>query len=402
MQSKGKRILIDIIYIAAVVAFAYVCYGLFANMAVNTDGNFKSDLPYYINRALNGENEISRMPYLLFRVLYNLTGSKAGISIFLGAVVGLLVFANYGYIRYFGRIGRTSELRYDVIAKIMSFAVLFLGIIYIPGVRTWFYRNSYPTYAWHSPTQQIMTLFAVLGMICLLKMFDGYEQKIDPWWWIGAAVSFFLSAYAKPSFILDLGPALIITFLIELFCKTGLSIGKKFKKLFIMGLSLVPAGVYMLALSFMIYLSSDKAGDGSVMISSDGFDLRHMIVALCFSWAFSLIVGLFNLKKVFCDRKSTLVALTALMGLVQAIVFDESGRRANHGNFLWGRIIGGYILTLTCAAIAIDNFKDPEFMSKCRWLRVPYFILLAAAFIMQVGSQVYYFYTMCLGGGYYR
>ena len=402
MQNKGKRILIDIIYIAAVLAFAYACYGLFANMAVNTDGNFKSDLPYYINRALNGKNEVSRLPYFLFRVLYNLTGSKAGISAFLAAVVAFLMFANYGYIRYIGGIGRTDRLGYDVMAKVMSMAVPFIGIIYLPGVRTWFYRNSYPIYAWHSPTQQIMTLFAVLGMLCLLKMFDGYEEKISFRWWLGAAVSFLISAYAKPSFILDLGPALIITFLIELFSKNSLALGEKFRKLFIMGCTLVPAGIYMLGLSYMIYVSSDKAGDGSVVISSDGFSLRHMIVALCFSWAFSLIVGLFNLKKVFCNRKLTLVALTALMGLLQAIVFDESGRRANHGNFLWGRIIGGYMLTLTCAAVAIDNYKDPEFMSKCRWLRVPYFILLAAAFVLQVGSQVYYFYTMCLGGGYYR
>ena len=236
----------------------------------------------------------------------------------------------------------------------LSIAAVYAYPLYIPGIQTDFYKNTFNCFAWHSPTQQAMTLFAVLGVLCFFKMFDNYEEKINAGWWCGAAVLCFMSAYAKPSFIIDFVPAIVVAFIIELFSKNALSFGQRFLKLFIMGCSLVPSGVYMLVLNYIIYRRKDRIGDGEVLLDSariSGYE--HLWFAIACGWAFALIVLVFNWKKLIKDRKHQIIILTALCGLAQWGLLAETGRRANHGNFAWGKIIGGYMFMITMLVLTL-------------------------------------------------
>lgn len=402
-KNRYKNILTDIIYLMVIAALVYQCYVLFGQMIVDHKGGpYWSDLPYYFNKAMDPETGNHRLPLVLFKYLYSLTRSPLGIVIYLAADIGLIFIANYFYLKTYSKAD-TKERLTRIMVQFFSIAAVFAGPIYVPRIHTAFYKNTFPTFAWHSPTQQMMTLFVVLGTMCFFMMLDNYEKKISPGWWLGAAVFYLLSAYTKPSFILDFVPAVVIAFIIELCIKSEISFGEKFKKLFIMGCSLVPSGLYMIFLNYYIYQRAESDGNGDILVTSAKIaEYDHLWVAICCCMAFPLVVMLFNWKRLFRDGKYRIIILAAIMGLLQWGLLGESGRRASHGNFGWGRIIGGYMLMLTSMAILVENVRDKEFLGGKKWLRGLYFLMAAGSLALHLICNVYYFVTICAGGGYWR
>ena len=400
-QNKRRAAEVTIAYLAVILLIVWFCYGLFTNMIAGAEG-FNSDIPYYVKRAKQPETGNYRMAFALFKLLLGLTGTTSSIALYLAIEIGLIFTANYFFIKLYSP-NDTSKAGNRAIVAMLSIAVVYAYPVYVPRIHPAFYKNTFNIFAWHSPTQQAMTLFAVLGTICMLKMFEKYEKKIDAWLWIGTAVFSFLSAYAKPSFIIDFVPAIVVAFIIELLSKTALGFGEKFKRLFIMGLSLVPSGVYMLLLNYIIYQREDRIGDGNVLLDSariSGFE--HLGVYLFCGWGFALIVMVFNWKKLIKDRKYQIIILTALCGLAQWGLLAETGRRANHGNFAWGKIIGGYMFMIAGVSIAVENWHDKSFLGGNRFFRGLYFLMITGCFCLHVLSGAYYFITLCMGQGFWR
>ena len=402
-KNRYKTLITDLFYLAVIVLICYLCYNLFSFMEVSDkhDG-YWSDLPYYIKTSIDGTKRNHRLVLVLFRVLYGLTGNAEAIKIFLAAEIGLIFFANYFFIKSYS----DSDSHRPLIRRLIQFfsiAVVFAGPIYVPRIHPAFYKGTFPIFAWHSPTQQMTTLFGVIGTMCLFKMIDEYEDRIGAGWWIGSALGFFLSAYSKPSYIIDIVPAIVIVFLIDLLRKNSLTLGKKFTRLFIIGLSLVPSGIYMLVLNYIIYQRADRRGDGDILVDSAklaGFD--HITIAICCCIAFPLVVMLFNLRKLLNDKRYQIIVLSAVVGILQWGLLTESGRRANHGNFSWGTTIGGYMLYIVSMGIVMENLKDEGFLWGKKWLRVIYYLMLAGSLGLSLLTQVYYFITLYGGAGYWR
>ncbi|MBQ6623278.1 MAG: hypothetical protein IJH57_01535, partial [Mogibacterium sp.] len=365
-------------------------------------GNYKSDLPYYINRATSGDMNGHRLIFMLFSQLYKLTDSPLAITIFLALEMGALFLANYAYIKYFSACDSKRPLL-RALMQTFSIAAVFGGAIYVPRIHKTFYRNTFAIFAWHSPTQQMMTLLSVIATIFFFKMLDEYEEKIDIKYWMGTAVFMLLSAYAKPSYVLDIGPAIVIAFIIELFRKGELSFGEKFKKLFIMGSTLIPSGLYLMILNYIIYLRPDRKGNSNITVDTSQIaENSHFMIGICCCLAFPLLVTCFNWKKIISDRRYLIIALIAVVGILQWAMLGESGHRASHGNFGWGRTIGGYMFYITGLAVALENYADKDFLANKKTLRYLYFIALSGLLFLHTASQLYYFYTMYNGAGFWR
>ena len=212
-----------------------------------------------------------------------------------------------------------------------------------------------------------------------------------------------MSAYAKPSYIINIVPAVVIVFLIDLFRKNSLDLKTKFKRLFIIGLSLVPSGIYMLVLNYIIYQRAESQGNGDIIMDSTKLSgPMHVVVIVCCCVAFPLVVMLFNLPTLLKDKRYQIVTLSAIVGMLQWGLLSESGRRASHGNFTWGTTIGGYMLWIVSMSIAVDNLKDKSFLGGVKWLRAIYFLMLAGSLGLALVSQVYYFITLYNGAGFWR
>lgn len=402
-KNRLRNLVTDLFYLAVIVAICYVCFNLFSYMVVSDkhDG-YWSDLPYYIKTATDGTNRNHRLVLVLFRVLYELTGNAKGIKYFLAAEIGLIFFANYFYIKAYSDCD-TKQPAYRTLLQFFSIAVVFAGPIYVPHIHATFYKGTFPIFAWHSPTQQMTTLFGVLATMFLFLMLDEYEEKVSAKWWIGSAVCFFLCAYSKPSYIIDIVPAVVVVFLIDLFRRNSLTLKKKFGRLFVIGLSLVPSGIYMLVLNYIIYQRADRRGDGDIIVDSAKMEgMSQIAIAVVCCIAFPLVVMIFNLGKLIKDKRYQIVVLSAVVGMLQWGLLTESGRRANHGNFSWGTTIGGYMLYITSMAIVVENMKDKEFLWGKKWLRVIYYLMLAGSLGLSLATQVYYFVTLYNGAGYWR
>ncbi|MBR2706539.1 MAG: hypothetical protein IKE74_04775 [Mogibacterium sp.] len=401
-KTRYRNLLIDLAWLLIVLAICYACFNLFSWMIINRDGNYRADITAYINYALDGDNRKHRLVLVLFRFLYGITGTDLMIRVYLAAEIGLIIFTNYFYIKdYSGADAENSFNR--LLMRAFSLALIFSGPIYVLKIHRHFYKDTFPVFAWHSPTQQMMTLFSLAGMLFFCRVIANYEKEIKISDCLIAAVCFMLSAYSKPSFIIDLVPAIIVLFLIELFRSGTDGMWQRFKKLFIMGMFVVPSGIYLIVLNYIIYARSDRKGDSDIIVNASRFNgIVPLIIAVACSITLPLIVLLFNMKKIRTDRRFLLSWLTALMGLLQWGLLSETGSRASHGNFTWGSTIGGYILYATSLAVVMENINDENFLSGRKQMKGLYYLLLAGSLGLSVASQVYYFCTMYRGAGFWR
>ena len=178
--------------------------------------------------------------------------------------------------------------------------------------------------------------------------------------------------------------------------------GKRFAKLFVMGLSLVPAGIYTL------WLQTKEFGDTTlnegehhivyglkVLLSHE-----HVFNEMFFGMAFALIVIAANIKR-FKENKYFLTLLIFLTGVFQWGFFTETGKRANYGNFDWGRMYGNYFLSLICLALLLENiFAEDSVFPKNKKLRKVYIAVALIVLAMSVLSQLNYFRLILTGHGY--
>lgn len=405
IQGKGFDLRLywtDFAWGGAILAISTICLELFYRMIVDYNDKYESDVRYYVStRILKGEKH-DRILTVIFEKLYHINENTMEANIYMAAVIAAIIIVNFMAVRFFikddGLIDRVP--RYSMQAA--SLIALFTGPIYFPVLHEWYYMHSFESFAWHSPTQQSMMLFSMIATLCFLKMFLGYEERISAGWWLGTMAFCILSASCKPSFIVDFILSVIIFFLVELFSGGREGMGKRFAKLFVMGLSLVPAGIYTL------WLQTKEFGDTTlnegehhivyglkVLLSHE-----HVFNEMFFGMAFALIVIAANIKR-FKENKYFLTLLIFLTGVFQWGFFTETGKRANYGNFDWGRMYGNYFLSLICLALLLENiFAEDSVFPKNKKLRKVYIAVALIVLAMSVLSQLNYFRLILTGHGY--
>ncbi len=389
----------DILWVTLIGLFSVVCLELFYRMIVNYNDRYSSDMRYYVVKNVQEGGFHDRFIGVVFQKFYDINQNTMEANIYLAAVIAAIIVVNYLVIRFYIKDDGRDVPRYAM--EFFSLAMLFIGPMYIPVFHEWYYRFSFQTWAWHSPTQQSMTLFSLIASLCFLKMYLQYEERIHPGWWIATMVTCFLSASVKPSFLINLIPAIIVLFIIELIEGGKEGFLKRFGKLFAMGCTLVPCGLYILFLHTMEFKeSTTQDGDHQVI-----FDIGHVIhynhlgAAIICGLAFPLVVFAMNLPRLR-DRKYRFAAVIFLMGVLQWALLTETGKRGKYGNFGWGQIYGSYFLTLVSTALALENFRDPDFLAGRKRARTVYFVVLAVLLVLHIFSQLCYFRLILTGHGY--
>ena len=387
----------DIIYAAAVICFTSVCYKLFYRMAVNYNKEYPSDIPYYLKLPVSENKETYRLLGWVFNQIYRHSQDISWMVAYLAIVMGCLILANLVYLKFFTApygVSRTA-------LEITSLLVPFMGPIYVPHFREYYYAWTFQSFAWHSPTQQSMMLISLFSLLCFIKMYEESDKGVSKMWWILTMLTGLLSAFAKPAFIINLIAAMVVLFIIDLFVPSGGSLAEKFKKRFIMGCSLIPSGLYILYIMQYEYNGHGASHSGGVEINLQHIlDYNNLPVSIMCSLAFPIVVWTVNIR-LLKEKRYRTAFMVFIMGIVQWIPFVETGFRAKHGNFSWGRHAGCYIIFITSAAIALNNWKDREnFMPDRPVLRKLYFALIAVLLFLHIGSQIQYFYLIWTGQGY--
>lgn len=395
LNRKSLRIT-DFIYAAAIICFSSVCYKLFYRMAINYHGKYKSDFPWYINLPVSEYKERYRLLGFIFDIIWRHTHDISGMVAYLAIVIGCIIIVNFIYLRMY-----TEKSDIDrAVLQLASILVIFMGPIYVPGFHEFYYRWSFQIFAWHSPTEQSMILYSLIAFMCFVRMYENSSGGVDPKRWLLAMLTGLLSAFAKPAFIIDLIIAMIVLFLIDLFTQKEEPFLQRFRELFIMGCSLIPAGVYMLVIMKYSFNGEGDLHDGEVRIDlTHVLEYNNLFAAVVCGLAFAIVVWAVNYRLLKEKRYRTVFGVF-LAGVMQWSLFVEEGERATHGNFTWGRQIGCYLLVITAVAIAFNNFKDREFLADKPAARKAYFAVLAVLAVLHIASQLHYFWLICTGHGY--
>ncbi|MBE6040896.1 MAG: hypothetical protein E7220_00060 [Clostridiales bacterium] len=385
------------LYAFVLVALYAVTAFLFYRQTIRYNGGYKADTSLYVD--MSAEKHGVRLITWIYHWLYSLRGDTLYIALYMAAVVVLTVVVNYMVIRWYvsrdGFDGGTKD-----IARLASVMMLFTGSMYLPVVHERFYKASWCTYAWHSPTQQLMILFAMISLLLFLKIYDNYMKSINPLYWLGLLFASLISVWAKPSFMLVFIPTVIVVFLIELAvnAKDGRT-GRRFLRLVLFGLSMVPSGVLILLLNMSIYGEGSKNKVAMQLGGANGFGYNVYAAAFC-GLLFPAVVFLFNLRKF--KKMPFQIALGMLFfGIAEWAIFHEVGSRGEHGNFGWGRQFGCYYVFVCAIVMTIENYRDKKFLGGKKWARAIYFVVVWALLAVHVLSQMYHFYLMFRGHSYY-
>lgn len=393
----------DAVWGASLLLMFAVCFELFYRMIVNYNGHYKSDVPFYaVENMTNGVPSV-RMLDFVYRFLYSINHTTNEINICMAATIVAIIIMNYVSIRYFIKEDGYLDIVPRYAMQFFSVALLFTGSVYVPFIFERYYRHTFKAFAWHSPTQQAMTLFALIASLCFLKMYVDYEEKgVNPWWWIATVISVFLATFPKPSYTMNLMAAVVVMFLFDLIKGGREGFAVRFRRLFIMGCSLIPSGLYLIHLNTVKFTDNMQYGEEHEVIFgiSQVLSYDRLWGAILFGCAVPIVVFAFNTQR-FKDSRYRFALYIFVMGMLQWGLITESGQRGEHGNFTWGRMIGIYYLTLAAACVAMEIWydKDGRFADDRR-KRTLYLILLGIVFAASILSQLNYFRLILTGHGY--
>jgi len=189
----------------------------------------------------------------------------------------------------------------------------------------------------HNPTTQVLRPFVLPLTVIGAGIFSGATPS--PWrrvGWVGLAVV--VAALLKPSWHIAFLPVLALWGLWAILRRQPHD-----GRLLIMGYG--GAGLLVLAL-LLIVAYGGVADDSSFAIMPlhfDGDPLLALPYKLLLSLAFPLAVT-FAYPQARRDAALLLAWATFGVALLQSLLLNETGSRMNHGNFLWGRAISGWVL----------------------------------------------------------
>lgn len=394
----------DLAWMASLAAVFVVTLEMFYRMIVNYNGRYESDVKYYVTENVREGIEHDRLLTIIFQFFYDINQGTLEANIYLAAVIVLLVIVNYLVIRYFVRSDGFSGKVSRHAIQFFSVAMLFIGPIYMPMLHEWLYRNSFASFAWHSPTQQSMTLAALVSVVCFIEMYMTYEEKgIRPGLWIATMVSTLIATGFKPSYTIDLCTAVAVMFVIDLIKGGKEGFFKRLTQLFIIGCSLVPSGLYMIWLHTRTFAEDNQFGEEHRVI----FDLSHVLsfdrlwAGVLFGITVPIIVFAFNRSR-FRNTKYRVSLYVFIMGVLQWALITETGTRGNFGNFTWGRIFGCYLITLASVPVLLEVFYDKDMLGRDSAKRKAFIALTSIALVLAICSQLYYLWLIITGRGYWH
>lgn len=394
----------DLAWMASLAVLFVVMLEMFYRMIVNYNGRYETDVKYYVTDIAQTGEEVHRLMGFMFKAFYNINRGTLEANVYLAAVIVLIVIVSYFVIRYFVE----SDGYIDTVPRrsmqFMALAMLFIGPIYMPVLHEYFYIKSFYSFAWHSPTQQSMTLFAMISAVCFIEMYMTYEKKgIRPRLWTATMVSTLIATGFKPSYTIDLALAIVVMFVIDLIKDRREGFAKRFGQMFIMGCSIVPSGLYMIWLYFKEFAESTQLDEEHEILLSIAplLEYKGLWAAVLFGITFPIVVFVFNSSR-FKDVKYRVILYIFITGVLQWAFIEETGTRANYGNFTWGRMIGCWFLTLAACPVFLETRYDKDMLGRNSEKRKAFITLTSAVLILAICSQAYYLWLVVTGRGWYH
>ncbi len=393
-NSTYNKITMGIVLIV-ILAYGIGLSFLFYNqLFFGVTGRFESDLPFHIQMAVE-DGWFYSLTGIIYGLFYSTPFGNILTVIFLTAISLLTVYFTY-------RLLSNVLKRYDL--NIRTSAIWGLSIIanvimpfYVKVAASQRYVGYQSPSIWHNSTYICMKLMAVICMDMALKLFNKYKTGLNFKEWFSFCIILCITNFIKPSFYFVFAPVCAFIFLFDLLKKVP------FKKVFIFGLSFIPAALLILFQNSVLF-GNDT---GNTIVINPGYALsmrgEHPKVSFVLSLAFCLLVLVFNFKDIFKDRLYSASWAIWLFGFIQVFMLAETGSRAKDSNFFWGYSISLFVIYLcsiikmtACnkAIILCSNKKKKAFL-------ISQYALYVIVLLYQVYCGIFFFIELLSGITYF-
>lgn len=376
------------------LTFFLVFAVLFYRQAIHYGNRYPSDLPAHIEFGIQGRGY--SLLYFVIGFLFRVTNSYFAIALLeSGILVSTWLLSDRFIAKHFNL---DSGWRLFI-----STGLLFLCSIYIPGISSFFYKNSIITQPWHSITYFGMRLFTIPATSATLDVIERYKEKLSWKEWLKIAVPLTISTGIKPNFLIiysfSLLIILIVDFVQELISKR-LSLTVFWNFIFL-GTVVFPSLFILLVQSQILYgAKSDSAttsGIALVFLSSSFFRYGAKTIIKVIQGLFFPVLVFFTANKI--TKKEKLTFLLFIVALIQVIVLKETGPRQNHGNFYWGVYSAAFLTFLYASALFVQKIQKTQWCQKT--LHEKCIAILGISILtLHCLSGFVYFVILLLGGSY--
>ncbi len=350
MPNKTERASRLCLYAAALLALA-LCLRWQRVFYLMCADYIRSDMPAHVRLAL-GRNDYSLASWIV-RLLWGLFGEERGqtaLSLVLTANQLFSIAALWLLLRRaLPRLGRGAALLAAVLAHVC-------GPWIVPG-QTAVYLGAYNGNVLHNMTLHFSRSFVPLDLLLFCRLWDARREKLEVGVWLGFALCLLVTTLFKPSFLGAFAPAVFLLLVWDFF-RTRC---RGFLRELMLGLAVIPSLAALVWSSTVLY-AEDFAG------TSSGMALRALSVPLVLGFAVMYLRGLllpiwsFAVQGRREEKRGwlSILALTLLVAIAEALLLTETGFRANDGNFEWGALTLYPAVFGLAAALLFERLRDTD------------------------------------------
>ncbi|HVU09890.1 MAG TPA: hypothetical protein VHD90_01380 [Phototrophicaceae bacterium] len=193
-----------------------------------------------------------------------------------------------------------------------------------------------------------------------------------------------LSAFAKPSYVLDLLPVLLLVAAYRL-------VQRNFANVLALGLTLIVPIVICLAVQYQItyVLINDDTGIIFAPLASLYYwvpSYPDLAIRFVMSIVFPVVAYVLYFRQALRDRILNLAWLVFFSGAGQTYLLAESGPRLSFGNLWWSGQIALFLLFTVTTVFCLRHFQDrPRWRA---WVCVAVFLLCLVSGVIYYATQV--------------
>jgi hypothetical protein len=252
---------------------------------------------------------------------------------------------------------------------LLSILITVIGPLCIPWYRKLIFLGQGSPNIWHNVTLLTVKPFALLTILFLLNALKDESAK----YYYLSLLAALISIVAKPSFIIDFIPALILFALL-----TGTLVDKHFRHYLFL---LVILSSMILTYQFLHTFYHAQSHIIFDWLGVWSLSSPNIPVSILLALAFPLVLTFLH-SEVLKDGGVLLSWLMIFIGMLYYMTLAQSGRFYSHGNFGWSYMISLSLLYLYAIIIYFQ-----QYMKISQWKH----ILLNLILILQGIIGVYYF-----------
>ncbi len=384
LKANKNRILFDL---CLLIYAGFLFYLFYNQLLYPLTGIFESDTFVHVRFAVRDHYFHSLASFIyLFLSIFPFENILIALVLTLTSILSIVFSAKL--------IKKLSE---DKISEGLIYIAAFLSNFVMGFYLSFCNKQHYIGYQnanmWHNSTYIFMRLFAIITVILFIDVYKNYKENIDNKKYALYTLFLMLTTGFKASFLTVFAPMLALLLLTDLINKT------KFKKVFIMAVSVIPSILIMGIQS--VVMSGDGAANGYTISPFTALSMRgdHPKVTIILSVLFPGILFLSHIKDFYKSKYYLWSLIMAAIGFLEVFLFLETGERSLDSNFMWGYSISLFFLFLESIIVLIMDFK--EAFLRTAIIKKGFLLLEAILLLWHALSGVWYFGLLLTGVTYF-